>query len=205
MSRRSAFTLVEVVISMTLFALLLSSLFFWYRHLTYQKGEVERIKRPLIEEHFAWQRLDQVLSKAEAPFFTDHEGVIFYFDRGVGSDPALSDTVIGKLHYDERLQILSLTIWPADPEEREPTQSFTLLDKVTEYSYQFYSPPPLDQKVVDPEQVGKPRPIVGWGNSTWNFDELPALVKLKIKRDTEEREMVFDLDHPILYPLMEGA
>lgn len=199
--RKHSITLVEVLISLTLLTLLLSSLFFWYHHLTEKKSELEKLKRPYVEERYVWQRLEQIIPKSKLPFFTD-DGLVFRFDRGLCYDPRLSDMVLGKLYHDPNLRTLCLGIWPDPKEEalKDPSLTLTLLDHVDTLSFQFYSPPPPFQKPVDPEQVGKPRPKEGWQDA-WGYDTLPALVRVTVTHEGEKREMYFDLDQPIIYPV----
>ncbi len=208
MLRRHAVSLIEVLIAMTLLTLLLGSLFSWYHHLTQKKGELETFKRTHLEEYYAWQRLEQILPKAQAPFYTEDGALIFRFDRGLHSQPLLSETVLGKLYFDEALHTLCLGIWP-DPKQEEaprsPSQTFTLLDNVSAFTFQLYSPPDPFPKPVDPEQIGKPRPIPTWQN-TWlaEYETLPALVQLTIERGDQKRALYFDLNQPIIYPAEVG-
>ncbi|MCH9626856.1 MAG: hypothetical protein S4CHLAM2_04870 [Chlamydiales bacterium] len=207
MLRRRAVSLIEVLIAMTLLMLLLGSLFSWYHHLTGRKGELEKCKRAHLEEYYVWQRLEQILPKAQAPFYAEDDALVFRFDRGLHSDPLLSETVLGKIYFDSRLQTLCLGIWP-DPKQEEvrtPCQTFTLVDNVDSFKFALYSPPDPFPKPVDPEQIGKPRPIPTWQN-TWlaEYETLPALVCLVIEREGKERALYFDLNQPIIYPAEIG-
>lgn len=189
---------------MTLLSLLLSSLFFWYRHLTEQKGGLEALKRPLAEERYLYQRLRHILPKAEAPLFT--EGcLIFRFDRGLYKEPSLSEKVLAKLYHDESARTLYLGIWP-DPtthEEKTPFQTFTLLENVDEVGFEFYSPPDPFENIVDPEEVGVLRPLDGW-QGQWIYESLPAMIRIYLTRGERKQMMCFDLDQPIIYPV-EGT
>lgn len=200
MLRKRSLTLIEILISMTLFSLLLTSLFFWYRHFTDKKRELERIKSPYLEERYLFQRLQRILPQSQPPFFTDQDSLVFCFDRGIYSDPKLSGRVLAKLYRDSHSHALSLGIWQApETKEKNPSQTLTLLDGVEELSFEFYSPPDPFQKPVDPQEIGNPRPQPGW-QKTWNFDHLPALVKITLKHNDDSRDLYFDLREPIIYP-----
>ncbi|MCC5831946.1 MAG: DUF1494 domain-containing protein [Chlamydiales bacterium] len=206
MLRKRPIALVEVLITLTLLTLLLSTLFGWYRHLTKQKGELEKIKRPYLEERFVRQRLEQILPKAQLPFLGEKSAIVFRFDRGITDDPKLSGTVLGRLYHDPARKTLCLGVWP-NPVNREailsPSLTLTLLDQVDQPEFRYYSPPDPFKKPVDPEQVGKPRPKEGW-QSEWRYDKLPAFVHMVFSHDGKEREFYFDLNQPIIYPLVNG-
>ncbi len=212
LKKKRAFSLVEILISLGLVALLLSSLAFWYRSITTQKAIFNHLKGPLMEERYAHQRLQRVLPSAQSPFFTSaSEGsLVFIFDRGTCVEPKLSGKVLGKLYFDQASQSLCLGIWPfpeAERQERSPSQHFVLLDGVQACHFKFYSPPDLFQKPVDPETVGLPRPQEGW-QDTWlsDYATIPALINVVITRcenrgiDDHIIEYLFDLPIGILYP-----
>ncbi len=206
MLKKRSITLIEVLISLTLLALLLSTLFVWYNQMTRQKTALDKLKRPYLEERFAWQRLERILPQARAPFLGRESFLVFRFDRGVAIDPKLSHTILGKLYHDPSRRTLCLGIWP-DFENGEavfnPSLTLTLLDQVDDFHMEFYSPPDPFKKPVDPEQVGKPRPQEGW-QSEWRYDKLPAFVHMLFQHDGKQRELYFDLNQPIIYPLVNG-
>ncbi len=201
-SKKRPITLVESLISIALLTLLLGTLFFWYRHLTENKAHLEKLTYPLIEERHLMQRLERILPQAKPPFYADEQTLVMRFDRGLSSEPLLSDTVLAKLYHDPSLNALCLGIWP-DPLEHEnrrtPSLTLTLLDKVDALSFSYYSPPDPFRQPVDPKQVGKRRPEAGW-QSTWHYETLPALVTLTLTRGATTRILYFDLNHPIIYP-----
>lgn len=206
MSRKRPIALIEVLISLSLLALLLSTLFGWYSHLTKQKGELEKIRGPYLEERSACLRLEHILSKAKAPLLGDGSSMAFRFDRGISANTKLSDTVLGKLYHDPIRKTLCLGVWPL-PVDGEailtPSLSLTLLDHVDQPEFWYYSPPDPFKKPVDPEQIGKPRPKEGW-QSEWMYDKLPAFIQMVFLHEGKEREFYFDLNQPIIYPLVNG-
>ncbi len=207
MSRKHSITLVELLISLSLLTLLLSTLFFWYRHHTVQKNKIEKLKHPYLEERYLWQRLDHIVLAAESPVLGDSSTLVFRFDRGVSRDPKLSDRVVGKIYHDPGTRTLCLGVWPDFEDSKavtEPSLSLTLLDEVDELKLRFYSPPNPFKKVVDPDQVGNPRPQDGW-QSVWTFKQVPAFVHMTLTRGINVREIYLDLNQPIVYPVNTEA
>lgn len=210
--KKHRLTLIEVVISMSLFTVLLGVIFFWYHHLLNRKEKLENSSHHCIEEYYAWMRLDRILIASKGPYFSDSESsFVFLFDRGIAADPKLSETVLGKLFHDPLHQTLCLTLWP-NPEIREttPSETFVLLDRVVSLEFQFYASNPFE-KIVDPEQVGtqgKKIPKRGW-HRLWDhhFDGAPALVKLTLSREDKTKDervgrtLLFDLNQAVFYPM----
>lgn len=202
--KRRALTLIELLLSLSFCALLTTSLFFWYRHLSQKKYELAQLTLPYKEEQCAYQRLCRVFAKVELPFFTE-EGVVFRFDRGIANHPRLSDRVLGKLYYDAPTQTLCLGIWPDLTQTEDPfspSETLLLLDQVESCLFSLYSPPPPFALPVDPEGVGQPKPLSGW-QEVWlsDYETLPALIKIEAIHRGKPWEIFFDLNQPILYPL----
>src|ERR1700733_15857780 len=166
--KKRSISLIEVIVSLGLLSLLLSTLFFWYHSLSKQKETFNRLKWPLMEERYAHQRLQHILPKPELPIFTLHPDgdLVFTFDRGLSVYPDLSGRVLARLYYDPTAYAICLGIWPCPALHKQPlespSQTLVLLDGVTECSFHLYSPPDPFRKPVDPEEVGKSRPTDGW-------------------------------------------
>lgn len=208
--RKRAVTLIEVIICLGLLTLLLTTLSFWYRTLTSHKSELNKSKWSVMEERYAYQRLQQILPQAKLPFFTCRDGsLVFLFDRGLFPDPLLSNTVLGRLYHDTEQQALCLGIWPEPGQDnllKTPSQTIILLDQVSDLSFQFYYPPDPLKKTVDPKEVGKPEPEEKWQES-WRgeYQKLPALIKMYVTRGERKNKYYFDLPFPIIYPAEIGA
>ncbi len=185
---KRAISLIEVVISMGLIVLLISSLFFWYRAISKQRQDFSQLLGPLMEERYAYQRLQQLFSSVEMPLFTASDGgLVFIFDRGLFPQPELSGKVLGRIYYDAPQRCLCLGLWPypmGNPLPTIPSQAIILLDRIDHFQIEFYQPPDLFKKPVDPETVGTPRPQERWQNS-WlsSYTHPPAMIKLTITRE----------------------
>ncbi|MCP5470303.1 MAG: DUF1494 domain-containing protein [Chlamydiales bacterium] len=188
---KRSFSLLEVVISLSLFAALLSSLFWWYNHLAVGRKSLSETKWPTLEKRYAYQRLDRIFKKADAPFFTTENGIVFTFDRGPHENPLLANRVLARLYHNQNEKRLDLALWPHNEvHDQTPTESFTILPHVKECSWEFYTPPEPDRKAVEREKK------YGWEPTWLKADETPALIKLHIDGTT----FAFDLDHQIVYP-----
>lgn len=210
MIKKRSLSLIEVMISLGLLSLLLSTLFFWYHSLTKQKEECRKLKWPLMEERYAFQRLNSCVLKAELPFFTTESGLVFSFDHGVDSIPALSGKVLAHLYYDATSQQVRLGIWPMPNQDTtftSPSYCTVLLEGVASCTFDFYQPADPFKQPVNPEEVGKSRPKDGW-HQKWEaaYHTLPALVRIYIKRDPKKGleeptvHYCFDLPVKIVYP-----
>jgi prepilin-type N-terminal cleavage/methylation domain-containing protein len=213
--KKRAFSLIEMVIALGLLSLLLSTLLFWYHSLTQKKTEFNRLKGPLMEERYAYQRLQNLLPKAELPLFTIElgGGVLFVFDKGVDVKPELSGRVVAYLYHDEATHSLCLSLWPYSMLSETPSVPpppiliSPLLNGVEACSFHFYLPPDPFRQPVNPEEVGRVRPSEGW-QQRWadEYNKLPAMVKICITRNAQEGcplhtfEYLFDLPLPVIYP-----
>jgi type II secretory pathway pseudopilin PulG len=193
---KRSFTLVELVISLTLFSLLLSSLFFWYRHINVRTFELRKEAAKLTERRYIQQQLAHFFSHAQTPLFTYEKGLLFFFDRGLYEEAELSGKVAAYLYHDAKSGSLLVRVWP-DPDpmrkfSREMTQAVVICDQVEELSFEFYHPPPPDPKSVSPVPVGKEVPSIGW-QKKWlqEFGPSPALIKVCLKRNQEEEKYLF--------------
>ncbi len=198
--RRRYITLIEMLISLVLLSFLLSSLFFWYRHLTIRHDTLAKTKWPLIEERYCDQRLQKLFSQIQlqSPFFTTRDGLVFTFDNGPHPEPLLSHHVLGRLYHDERNNTLSLGVWPLPKEESTtPSENLVLLDHVTSVSFKLYYPPQPSKKGVDTEEVGHPVPNEGW-QSIWQqaYPVFPAMLKLIVIREGKKERLVFAFELP---------
>ncbi len=195
--RRYSFTLVELLISLSLSTLLISSLFFWYRHLGNTKKILAEEKRVVIEERYLLQRLQMLLNKAKLPFSSNGNTLTFHFNRGVFEQPELAGEVEATIALNGDLLLLTVSSL------KEPglSQQFPLVDRVSHLEFEFYSPPDSAGNIVDPEKVKQPRPNMGI-QSQWEeaYEQLPALVKLTLERNGRRIDLHFDGAQPIIFP-----
>lgn len=213
--KKRTFTLMELLLSLVLFGLLLEALFFWYRHMNITQEKMETDKWPILTERYTKQYLERIFQKIEGPryFFTsstkdslDGPSLVFTFDDGPRNNPLLSNIVLGRLFIDKKHHALCLGIWPHPTKKMsEPTQTIILLEGVEHLSFKFYYPPDPFQMPVDPKQVGKIVPTIGW-QTTWcsEYKTLPPLVKIQMNHLDNKEDLLeygFHLPHSSLHIL----
>jgi hypothetical protein len=206
-TRKRFFTLIEVLISMTLMAFLSTTLFFWVRFALTTNRSFQDTKWIYLEEHYCFERVEALLSKSiyqkDSPtkihtFFSHENRLVFTCDFGSNPQPKLSKDVLAELFLDED-HILSIAVWPVPLKgskiEETPHSVLPLLDHVEKIEYSFYFPPEPSLLIVKPEEVGAIRPKEGW-NDTWDksFGKLPALAKIIIHRQKKGSEDAHTVD-----------
>jgi len=208
-SKRS-FTLLEMMLSLSLLGLLLGTFFFWSHRNAQAKSALFHKRQSVYQERYLDQRLSAIFLGAtlekEGFFTSDHTSCLFTFDRGAYPVPALSHQVIGKLYHNPRSEGLYLSIWSLSAPSGDPAETYLLMDKVEKVSFTFYSPPDLLKLAVSTDKVGTKKAAPGWKNHVWEkeYETLPAMVKLSLERSCKKAissEYTIDLDHPIFYPL----
>lgn len=214
MKRAHPFTLIELLSSLALAAILLTTLFYWYTRF-YSQGEQGRDRKgPLIEERYANERLQKIIPQASLKedqktircFFTGKDNcLLLTFNRGVHIDPLLSYLVLGKLYYDSSSSTLKCTYWPL-PKKGEhpltqPSETLVLLDEVEKVEFSYYFPPQDTSCAVNPEEVSPFHPQPGW-RSTWEekYHILPLFMKISVIRKPtphySSREILFFFELP---------
>lgn len=210
------FTLIEILISLTLTALILTSLGYFFNEVNHLNRTSERLKQENFRLRFMEDRLMAVLPKAIAPndplkdfyFFTstssdsqfkmNSPSLVFTFDNGVNLvDADFSNHVIGRLYLDKdgafSLAVLpSTSRWKAN--EPVPAKREVLLENVEELTFEFFSAPDKPRSffqngnATPPNlQIEEAEPKGSWLKDwKYSYYQLPALVKIKLKIKTDE-------------------
>ncbi|WP_434601906.1 DUF1494 domain-containing protein [Chlamydia crocodili] len=108
--RKRSFLLMEVLVSITLFALLFSVLGFWQRQMFCSNRRNERVYKTFLQESYAYKKLRTVFCATS--HIEEIPGALcsVVFDRGVYRDPELAGEVAGSLYYHQSLGRLELQI-----------------------------------------------------------------------------------------------
>lgn len=186
--KKRSFSLIEILISVTLLALLTSSLFYSYRKINFEKKEASHLLKPLLEERYADIKLFRFLSKAqfeqETLFYTQDNHLFFIFDHGAHKEPLLSGSVLGHLYWEKKTETIYLEVRPHPQSGKEtPFLTYEILPHVQDLSFNFYYPPTDPKKIVDPKTVGDTIPQIGW-QEEWKkgYHVLPTFIKVLVKR-----------------------
>lgn len=161
-------------------------------------------EKKLFEERFLSHRLLEVFSHLEEVdqiktfFFTANGGkdLIFSYDNGISSDPALSGSVIGRLFVDLQGQLVLVT-WPERELWTTGLPSFhreVLLKEVKEIGFSFF------HLTYPGEDANEP---TGWkqGDYSKGLINLPGAIKLSITMK-DEREKIFHFPIPQTLPII---
>lgn len=178
---RRCFTLLELLISLALTVVLLSTLTYFYLQVSLLEKETEKVQKENFTLRYLETRLNKILPnslaehdiKKEFLFFTsgDLQGLlapqnpslVFLFDNGVSLDPKRANRVLGRLYLD-RDRNLTLATWPLpskwEKEANAPSvQREILMTQIESISFQFFVPPERDRKLIQdniPNESSKP-------------------------------------------------
>ncbi|MFT4551651.1 MAG: type II secretory pathway component PulJ [Chlamydiales bacterium] len=203
-------TLIELLISLLLGAILLSGLFGFYYKVNQEDIRLERERANVESWQYTHQRLLNVMSKLTKStkstnfnrkppvskentfFFTeDNSNLIFTHAHRTTSLSGLSSNVLSRLYVDKKKHRLCLITWslPEQNNQKKETQLQhhyeTLMENVSELSFNFYH---FD---YEKNQWSTPQ--------LWNHKEIgiPEYIKFSITmiNDSEKLELVCPLKH----------
>jgi hypothetical protein len=220
--RRRFFTLIEVLIALTLMAFLSTTLFFWVRFALTTNRSFQDSKWVYLEERYCRERLEELFSKSvydlKSPleekhtFYSRENSCVFVTDLGTNPSPLLSKHVLIELYLTDD-HLLAATLWPVPIKDKkiatDPSLTLPLLSAVDKIELSFYCPPDPSPLIVKPAEIGPYKPTSGW-NSVWKKEAecRPALIKLVIHRQKIGSEaahklvFLFETDasnHPIIF------
>lgn len=201
---RSLFTLIEVLVAMTLISLLMTTLLFFYKEVVLIGKEGEGIVGETFKSRYIANRLADVVPKALSPsdplfaFFSSPspqggsgigEGcLIFAYHNGVSLNKALANEVLGRLTIDDKERLV-LYSWPlkGDDSSCDLVNKEVLMDNVSGLTFAFFIGTAYSQE--EKEKGIKPSEDLGcWRTLPWQkeFQLLPAMVKIIIERKQQD-------------------
>jgi prepilin-type N-terminal cleavage/methylation domain-containing protein len=179
--KKRALTLLEVMISLVLASILLTTLFSFYKQLFFSRAEIQKSKELILDRILMQERLSQIFAKV-VPEIEEEKGLIFYtsekpstlsdalcfvYDNGIDPNPSFCGLLKGTLYLSKEKN-LTLQTWPGREE--------ILLDSVEALQFSFFD---LEKKQWKQEWLGEK-------------EGLPAMIKLTLKNKQKE-EFVFFL------------
>lgn len=167
---RHPFTLLELLISLGLTVLLLTTLSFFYQQVSWLDQETERVQKENFQVRYLETRLNKVLPNTLAEyemkegflFYTggDLQGLlsshnpslVFLFNNGISMDAKRANRVLARLYLDKEKN-LTLAIWPLpkkwEKEGGHPSvHKEVLIDHIESIQFQFFVPPERDRKII---------------------------------------------------------
>lgn len=176
--QKRLFTLLEVLISLTLTTIILGVLLSAYFQAQSLSRDGEKLQRELQPKRALAARLEDIFFNLEAPklneqfFFTPVEDeLLFSYNNGANLDPVFSGEVLGRLFLDDKGHLVMLT-WP--PRKLWPEGGFpsfrreVLLENVEAVQFQFFA-------------TAKDTLTARWVESwTRESQDLPGIIQLTI-------------------------
>lgn len=189
--RKLPFTLLEVLISLTLTTILLTVLLAAYFQAETASLEGERFRNSLWPKRMMIQQLNTLFSSLETPnakdklfFFAVQDGsaLIFSYDNGVSIAPAFSGEVISELYLSKEKELTLLT-WPARDSWTDEAPPYpkreVLLSGIETLQFDFF-------QIADEKEA--PQWVSSWDKAK---NALPGMIKMRIKRSDKEEQFIF--------------
>jgi hypothetical protein len=218
-SYRRHVTLLEALIAMSLSAILITVIVYFYQQLSLINIQMDKAQNEQFQKRFAEYRLNAILPNIAPPsnkdfhFFLspDTQGLfkenspslVFTFDNTIKLDKKMADLVIGRLYLD-RENRLTLATWPSPKRWKEnespPMTKEVIMEDVTTLKFDFYYPPdkgPLkivnkqDSKEVTQKKDDRKLPAI-----------ITVLIQKQIDKKIEDISFVYPLPNspqPIIY------
>ncbi len=196
-TKRYSFSLIEVVIAMTMLVMLASVLFSYYRRSALVNIEIEQVKKNTLERHFLLQRLTGVISNItqdESSFETiqspEASGLVLSFsiDNQLDQNPDLSGVVDAAIYMNKERGLI-LTLW----DHKEQPYHTLLLSKIEKIQWSFFDPKSktwLNQwsrKMYMPE-IAKLTVFFPKQKEAVEFPFFPSSQRCKINYQSQEKE-----------------
>ena len=206
-------TLIETMIAMLLASLILTTLMFFYQHVTRVDKEMDSLQKEHFEKLYVENRLGQILPKSiinhkkkSACFFTEvgtgavykngTTSLIFTFDNGAKLNPKFSSIVLGRLYVNQEKQLM-LAIWPSPSrwslDEPPPIHQELLMNGVEDLSFSFFIPKATSELPRSKKDTNalKPLPEGTWANE-WlkEYQKLPPMLRLELKLSKKKEHRV---------------
>lgn len=206
-----AFTLLEVIISLILSTIIMSVLLYYYFQVSQASvmSDLEAVKS--FKTRYLESRLQDLTLRFLPPNNKDHvffsgnpqiglflpssSNLIFSYDNGKVLNGPLSSFVLGRLFVDPEKR-LTLITWEDLAKWEEtgvpPFHREILFENVDEFAIDYFvgSKTDIEQTLATRDELRLPKWLTQWGI---DFQELPALIRFKIKTGDEELIYAFPL------------
>lgn len=172
--QRRCFTILELLIAMTLTIVVLSFLTYFYQQVSAMNTEMDKTQTDSFERRYIEYRLSRILPRTVSPtdrnvsflFFTNPDpggifkegttSLVFTFDNCVQLNKEMAYLVIGRLYLDRDGNLI-LAKWPVakrwNPGEIPPMHKEILMTNVDSLAMSFYVPPESGKYRIQPSKV----------------------------------------------------
>lgn len=209
---KRSFSLVEVMVSLILFALVMATLFGFLWHNNHATAQLQAITNNVEKLHKVHVDLQKIFSgiaqatQTQNLFYTEHHSssgrhktsLVFTFQNEIDHDKFFASKVLARL-FCTKDQELCLAIWP-DPKKLDSQspdllrmRKTVILDHVVSFTLQFWTAPASSDGNV-------PKKYTGIWLDSWEkkYKETPLLVKVTIEH--EEKQGVKSYTYVFLLP-----
>jgi type II secretory pathway pseudopilin PulG len=207
---KRTFLLLELLIALSLTAILLAVLFRFFAGSVQMDRKVEEARASLYERQHFQTRASNIFSSivprsalppsSGSSFHTLDEktpGIVAIFDNGIDPDPAFSGPILGKVFLDAD-DNLALALWPLEKTDKNHYRKEILLSHVQKMRFQFLA------KKTFQQPDSKAIPINGslewrtnWPKNRW---DIPSIIRLIVEQN--EREIAFAFSLPFIEPIV---
>ncbi len=191
--KKRFFTLIEVIVSLTLITIVITILFGYFTKISKVEQEIEDIKKIVYKKSNLQIRLNNIFAQLyskdfnQIPFYTEVEkneknlSLCINFDNGVDPDPNFSDVVKAKIFIDKNSNLI-LEIWSKD-KKTKITRKEILFTAVNNLEYKFLSSNDLQMKSYEIEKITD---TLYWYNF-WPKERntTPSVIYMKINKDLD--------------------
>lgn len=190
--RVNHFLLLELLIGLSLTALLLSCLFAFWVESVKVDTKLEKMRTEILQRAQLQTRLQDLFTSLvpgdpAGSFYTQEfpneskESLIALFDNGIDPDPSFSGAILARIYLDEE-QNLTLALWPKEDVKNRAWRKEILLPHVTHIEWEFLgSKRGLTTPQKTKAHLRSVNASLEW-RSNWPLPsgELPALIRLSI-------------------------
>jgi len=216
--KRYSFSLVELIVAMTLIAIVFAGFSTIFVHFALHESHMASRTKKFAHLQLHASSLQRIISSAafdrdskycfytEEPQSSQEQGVglVFTFNRGVDRDPDFSNINIARLFLNKKGKLI-LASWP-DPKlfkgDPPPIRKEVFFTNVASFSMRFYS-------FKEPKQNAKSVPQKGVWLDTWEreYKTQPQLIEISLTFNEGEsgmpKDLLFSCVVPRSFPLIE--
>lgn len=223
MRKKRPFTLIEIIISLGLTALVLTTLTYFFMQMQEINAKAEKTLERVFQIAYLQSRLSNVIPKAIAEntpkkdfiFYTTNESnsemiksgtasLVFTYDNGMDLNKSISNNVLGRLFVDNEKKLV-LATWPSFVRWKEgtmpPMKKEILSENIDDLNFDFFVAPDVDrskvvgsQDSVQKKKIAHPEPPGTWLKG-WRAEyyELPAIMRVNVVKEGKPISFTFPL------------
>lgn len=211
-AKKRAILLFEILISLSLTAILLTFLFSFFVESTRMEARLEKARAQVMARHHLQTRLQHVLSSLDrgamgAPLYTQQfdrekqESLVAIFDNGIDPDPAFSGSIKGRIFLDEKNH-LCLVSQPMNEESSKTERKEILFSAIDRFDLEFLSTKTSSEHGKS-EQMRQITPNLVW-RSLWpkSQTQAPSIIRLCVYEEKKREPIRFAFILPHFDPLV---